>query len=87
MKLKQPLSDTEQARFLRIAIRSLVETVSILHLIHRRAYLDDVGQLRDTYKFSEKLFAKLQAFRSTLEGEDPSAVQEQPVSYDEDTPF
>ena len=81
------LSDPEQARFLRIATRSLVETVSILHLIHRREYLDDVDQLRDTYKFSEKVFAKLQAFRSTLENEDSSAVQDVSVSYDEGTPF
>jgi four helix bundle protein len=81
------LSDAEQARFLQIAIRSLVETVSILHLIHRREYLEDVTRLRETYKFSEKLFAQLKAFRSTLEGEDPSAVQEELVSYDEDTPF
>jgi len=31
------LSDAEQAQFLRIAIRSLLETVACLHLIEREA--------------------------------------------------
>ena len=36
------LSDTEQDRFLRIAIRSLLETVACLHLVKRRDYLDNL---------------------------------------------
>ena len=80
------LSDREQARFLSIASRSLIETVSALHLIHRREYLDDLKPLRETYTFSEKLFAKLQSFRSTLK-DDSSTVQERIPPYDEGTPF
>ena len=53
------LSDTEQDRFLRIAIRSLLETVASLHLVKRRDYLDDPDPLREAYRDSETLFAKL----------------------------
>lgn len=58
-------SDAEQSRFLGMAIRSLVETVACLHLIRRRQYTSDES-LQATYVFSEKLFAKLQAFRSAI---------------------
>jgi four helix bundle protein len=74
-------SDAEQARFLGLAVRSLVETVACLHLIKRRRYLEDLEPLRDAYRFSEKLFAKLQAFRASLTSQ-RSAVREAPVSYD-----
>lgn len=60
------LSDSEQARFLQIAIRSLLETVACLHLIRRRGYLSDIEPLREAYQSSESLFAQLQAFRSSL---------------------
>ena len=59
-------SDPEQARFLSLAIRSLIETVACQHLINRRGYIADPGPLREAYKQSQKLFAKLQAFRNTL---------------------
>jgi four helix bundle protein len=74
-------SDAEQARFLGLAVRSLVETVACLHLIKRRRYLEDLEPLRDAYRFSEKLFARLQAFRASLTSQ-RSAVREAPVSYD-----
>lgn len=61
------LSDAEQDRFLRIAVRSLLETVATLPLVKRRGYLDDVEPLREAYRESETLFAKLQAFRSSLD--------------------
>ena len=79
------LSDTEQDRFLRIAIRSLLETVACLHLVKRRDCLDNLDTLRDAYRDSEILFAKLQAFRSSLEGD--STVQEPPIEYSDDPPF
>lgn len=59
-------SDAEQARFINIALRSLVETVACQHAVARRNYLGDVSSLREAYLFSEKLFAKLQAFRNAL---------------------
>ncbi len=49
-----------------MAIRSLVETVACQHLIDRRNYLEDPTPLREAYRFSETLFAKLPAFRSSL---------------------
>ena len=59
-------SSTEQARFLGLAIRSLIETVACQHLINRCQYLKDPEPLRNAYRASEKLFAKLQAFRPAL---------------------
>jgi four helix bundle protein len=38
-------TDKEQARFLGIAIRSLMETVACQHIIRRRGFLPDVGLL------------------------------------------
>ncbi|MCS3678777.1 four helix bundle protein [Salinibacter ruber] len=78
-------SDAEQDRFLRIAIRSLLETVACFHLINRRDYLDDLGLLREAYHDSETLFAKLQAFRASLDTD--STVREAPIEYDEGAPF
>jgi len=79
-------SDPEQQRFLGFALRSLIETVACLHLIHRRAYLPDPQPLRQAYLASTKLFAKLQAFRAALGG---SAIRETSVEYaiGEETPF
>ena len=63
-------SDPEQARFLGIAIRSLIETVACQHIIKQRGYLKDPTPLDEAYQFSEKLFAKLQAFRKNLQSDD-----------------
>lgn len=79
-------SDAEQRRFLGLALRSLIETVACLHLIHRRSYLSDPQPLRDTYTASAKLFAKLQAFRAALGAR---SIKEAGVEYttDEEMPF
>jgi len=86
-------SDAEQARFLGLAIRSFIETVACLHLIHRRRYVEDSEPLRDAYRCGEKLFAKLQAFRTSLKTD--YALREEPAFYedgafyadDEEIPF
>lgn len=82
-------SDAEQARFLGYAIRSLVETVACQHMINRRQYLEHPEPLREAYRSSEKLFAKLQAFRNTLKkGGKPQAREEAGAyEYDQGTPF
>ena len=82
-------SDAEQARFLGLAIRSLIETVACQHMIQRRQYLQDPEPLREAYRFSQKLFAKLQAFRASLKAEAGSSIHEEPsqYEYDPDTPF
>ena len=62
----QGQTDPEQARFLGMSIRSLIETVACLHLIRRRKYLADESLLDDIYLKSQTLARKLQAFRKTL---------------------
>lgn len=81
-------SDAEQARFLGFAIRSLVETVACQHMISRRQYLENTETLRNAYRFSEKLFAKLQSFRATLTKKNAS-IREEPdqYAYDQNIPF
>jgi four helix bundle protein len=59
-------SDPEQARFLGIAIRSLIETMACQRIIEQRDYLQDPALLREVYQFSQELYAKLQAFRRNL---------------------
>jgi len=59
--------------------------VASLHLVKRREYLDDLDPLRDAYRESETLFAKLQAFRSSLDTD--STVQEEPIEYNDGNPF
>jgi four helix bundle protein len=59
-------TDAEQARFLGLAIRSLLETVACQHLISRRKYLQDTTPLRQAYRRAEKLAAKLHAMRKAI---------------------
>ena len=79
-------TDAEQARFVGIALRSLVETVACQHIINRRKYLSEAAPLREAYQFSERLFVKLAAFRNSLKRD---AVREEAAVYqtDVDTPF
>jgi len=86
-------SDAEQARFLGLALRSLIETVACQHIISRRKYLDDPTSPRESYRLSEKLFAKLQAFRASLTTDSRPqtagrAVREESEIYEtDDIPF
>jgi four helix bundle protein len=59
-------TDAEQARFLSMAIRSLIETVACQHLIKRRKYLSNQTAADEAYIKSELLARKLQAFRKSL---------------------
>jgi four helix bundle protein len=59
-------SDGDQARYIRTAIGSLIETVACLHLIRRRDYMVDKTLIKDIYHKSEILFRKLQSFRKSL---------------------
>jgi four helix bundle protein len=62
----QGQSDAEQARFLGMAIRSLVETVACQKIIQRRGFIHDETLLNQAYENSQALARKLQAFRKTL---------------------
>lgn len=75
-------TDAEQARFLGIAIRSLVETVACQHLIARRNLLEDRDMLRQAYRDAETLVAMLHRMRRSLrDGYDTSSVNETAEEY------
>ena len=61
-------TDAEQARFLALALRSLVETVACRRLAERRRYTKDFkgDLLTEAEQVSRKLFAKIQAMRRAL---------------------
>lgn len=78
------LSDAEQARFIGIALRSLVETVACLHLIHRRHYFEESDMLRKAYGSAEVLFRRLKAFPNALTS---GVIREESSLYEsDDTP-
>jgi four helix bundle protein len=59
-------TDPEQARFLGMAIRSLIETVACLRIIERRSLVEDAKQIERIDAQSRILVAKLHAFRKSL---------------------
>ena len=74
-------TDAEQARFLGLAIRSLLETVACQHLISRRGYLPNPEPVRQLYRESETLVRKLQAMRSAVAPHKPW-LRESAVEYE-----
>jgi four helix bundle protein len=76
-------TDAEQARFLGLALRSLIETVACQHIIHRRGWLRDTTLLRQAYRQAGVLAARLQAMRRTI-APDQSWIREDPVDYTTD---
>jgi len=58
-------SDAEQARFLGLAVRSLLETVACWDLVARRTYILS-NELIEVREQGHRLFVKLQAFRNKL---------------------
>ena len=79
-------TDAEQARFVGIALRSDVETVACLHMIHRRRYPPSKDLLLRAYALAELLFGKLVAMRKSLDP-DQKWVREEawPYSTDDET--
>ena len=61
----QGQSDAEQASFLGMAIRSLIETVACQQIIRRRGYLQDETLLSKVYEDSQTLAKKLQSFQKS----------------------
>ena len=74
-------TDAEQARFLGLAIRSLLETVACQHLIHRRGYLQGTELLRQAYRQAETLVAKLHSMRKAVSPEG-RWLREESVQYE-----
>ena len=79
----QGQSDAEQARFLGMAIRSLIETVACQHIIRRRAYVKNESLLKEIYEESQLLVKKLQSFRKTLSNSQYQ-VREDISAYEDD---
>ena len=79
----QGQSDAEQARFLGMSIRSLVETVACQQIIQRRDYLQEATLLKQAYEDSQALARKLQAFRKSLSNS-KYQVREEAIIYGDD---
>ncbi len=73
-------TDPEQARFLGLAIRSLVETVACQHIIERRKLAQEDGLLAKAYRDAEMLAAKLHAMRKAIEPQQ-AWLREEPERY------
>ncbi len=73
-------TDIEQARFLGLSIRSLLETVACQQIIARRKLVQNTDPLQRAYSQAHTLAAKLHTMRKTL---DPGQnwLREQPEVY------
>ena len=80
----QGQSDAEQARFLGMAVRSLVETVACHKIIQRRGFIQDEILLNQAYENSQVLARKLQAFRKTLSNTKYQIRDDSPLYGDDD---
>ena len=76
-------TDTEQARFLGLALRSLLETVACQKLIARRSYPVNAELLDAAYRDAEALSARLHTFRKTIEP-NQAWLREEPADYTTD---
>jgi len=74
-------TDAEQARFLGLAIRSLLETVACQHIINRRQFLQDITPLRRAYRQAETLVAKLHSMRKAI-APNQSWLREESPAYE-----
>ena len=72
-------TDAEQARFLGLAIRSLLETVACQHIIGRHGYLPNATTLRQAYRRAEALAAKLHTMRKAIAPEQQWLREEEVV--------
>ena len=58
-------SDAEQARFLGMAQRSLIETVACIKIIERKKFVEET-EIKDLLSCSENLAIKIQAMRKAV---------------------
>jgi four helix bundle protein len=73
-------TDSEQARFLGMAMRSVLETVACLHIIRRRGFVQDATSLDLAYQHADLLVAKLQSMRRSI-APDQSWIREESTAY------
>jgi four helix bundle protein len=77
-------TNAEQARFLGMAIRSLIETVACQQIIQRRGYIEDGNLLKKIYEASQLLAKKLQNFRKSLSNSQYQVREDSSVYGDSD---
>jgi len=65
-------TDPEQARFLGLSLRSLMECVACLDMVERRHYLS-LEELAPNRELGHKLFVKIQAMRRVLRAKPKSS--------------
>jgi four helix bundle protein len=73
-------TDSEQARFLGMAMRSVLETVACLHIIRRRGFVQDATSLDRAYQHADHLVAKLQSMRRSITP-DQGWIREESTTY------
>ena len=78
-------TDAEFARFLGVAIRSLVETVACQKIMARRGYFKGDDTLRELYSKAARLASRLQALRNAISPNKPWIKEYEPP-YDESPP-
>jgi hypothetical protein len=61
--------------------------VACQHLIYRRNYLENLSLLREAYRASDKIAAKIQAMRRALLGERRIGEEDEEYLLDSITPF
>lgn len=76
-------TDPEQARFLGLALRSLIETVACQRLIVRRKYVTDQNYINLIDLKAQELAKRIHAFRRALSNSNHNAREEQ-ASYETD---
>jgi four helix bundle protein len=76
-------TDVEQARFIGLAIRSLLETVACQHIISRRQLVPDLALLRRAYHDADALAARLHRMRTAI-APGQTWIREQQMPYDHD---
>jgi four helix bundle protein len=76
-------TDSEQARFLGLAIRSLIETIACQRIIGRRRLLKDECGLQEANDGAQPLAAKLHTMRRVI-APDQSWLREVPEVYSTD---
>jgi four helix bundle protein len=74
-------TNPEQARFLGMALRSLLETVACLRIIVRRKYIKDEAHMEKIDLHAQELARKISAFRRAISPQNRS-IGEKAEEYD-----
>jgi len=73
-------TDSEQSRFLGLAVRSLLETGACYRILERQALIREPSLLAEANRQAEKLAAKFHALRQAVAPE-KNWLREEPIEY------